>query len=298
VYNTEEYLVACLDSICAQTFGDFELIAIDDGSTDASPVILRNYAAKEPRLRIVLRENRGLIHTRNELLQLARGELVAWADSDDLLVPERLARQVEYLTAHVQVVCLGAAAQCIDPRGRYLNIEHYPLLHDEILLEQQSGGAMRFPTTTMRRDVALQFGGFREPFRMGEDLDLLLRLSEVGQMANLPEVLYLYRQHLSSVSRQLIGGWIEYRDTILELARERRATGLDRLQRGEAVTISHQPRPQDLRRLAQFHYCQWARYALENRDFKLAREHALAAIGYGPLRLTAWSVFARALLKR
>lgn len=298
VYNTGHYLAAALDSIRVQTFVDFELIAIDDGSTDDSQAILRDYAARDERFRIVLRENQGLIRTRNELMQLARGALVAWVDSDDLLLPERLARQVEYFSTNAELVCLGTAVQCIDPRGRHLNVERYPLQHDAILLEQQKGGAMRFATTMMRREVALRAGGFREPFRIGEDFDLLLRLSEVGEMANLPDVLYVYRQHLSSVSRQLGGGWSEYRDTILELARERRTTGMDRIQRGEKVTIAHVPSKQEQRSLAFDCYYKWARLALANRDFGLAREFALVAMGHGPLRLSVWKILAKALLYR
>ena len=117
-------------------------------------------------------------------------------------------------------------------------------------------------------------------------------------MVNLPDVLYLYRQHQSSVSRQLLGGWFEYRDTILDLARERETSGSDRLQRGETVTITHVPRAQEQRHLAYYHYHQWAHHALNNRDFSLAREYALAAIGHQPWQLAAWKTLARALFKR
>jgi glycosyltransferase involved in cell wall biosynthesis len=155
VYNTTEYLQEALTSIFAQSFEDFELIAVDDGSTDGSLKILEDFAKQEPRMILIARENRGLIASRNELLAAARCEFIAWMDSDDISLPDRLALQVQVFEADPTIVCLGGSAQCIDPKGRYLNIEQYPLTHKEILEGQKKGGAMRFATTMMRRDVEL-----------------------------------------------------------------------------------------------------------------------------------------------
>src|SRR5882672_4931888 len=123
VFNTARYLSDALASISAQTFADFELVAVDDGSNDGSTRILELFAAREKRMRLVTRENRGLIATRNELLGAARGELLAWMDSDDVSLPHRLARQVDVFRNDPALVCLGSAAQCIDPDGNFLNIE-------------------------------------------------------------------------------------------------------------------------------------------------------------------------------
>ena len=220
VYNSALYLAEALASIATQTFLEFELIVIDDGSTDGSARILQAFARQEGRMKLSVRGNLGVAATRNELLRAARGEFVAWMDSDDISLPHRLASQIEVFQRD-PLACLGSAAQCTRPAGNFLNLERYPRQHEEILLQQQKGGAMRFPTTMMRRDLALGLGGFREPFRIGEDFDLLLRLSEVGKMANLPETLYLYRQHVASVCSTLGPQWPLYRDQILQLARER-----------------------------------------------------------------------------
>src|SRR3954471_23492750 len=91
VYNTAPWLAQALRSISGQTFSDFELVVIDDGSTDGSLEVLRGHAAHEVRMRVVSRGNRGIVHTRNELLALATGRFIAWADSDDVLLPSRLA---------------------------------------------------------------------------------------------------------------------------------------------------------------------------------------------------------------
>ena len=225
VFNTVRYLKDALDSIGNQTFGDFEFVVIDDGSVDGSTTILESFAARDERVRLVTRENRGLIATRNELLEEARGEFVAWMDSDDISLPDRLASQLRGFADDPALVCLGSAAQCIDPEGNFLNVERYPPAHPDILVDQQKGGAMRFPATMMLREAALRVGGFREPFKIGEDFDLLLRLSETGKMGNLPEVLYHYRQHLSSVCATLGPQWPAYRDHILSPGARAAGTG-------------------------------------------------------------------------
>jgi len=295
VFNTAKYLQQALDSVSCQTHVDFELVVIDDGSTDGSVALLKSHANRESRMRLVLRENRGLIATRNELLRAARGGLVAWMDSDDISLPDRLALQLAAFAEDPMLVCLGAAAQCIDPDGEYLNVEHYSLLHQEILLDQENGGAMRFPTTMMRRDIALQVGGFREPFKIGEDFDLLLRLSEVGQMANLAETLYLYRQHIASVCATLGPQWATYRDHILELARERRTFGKDKLQNGGEIAVAS-PQRIDKRRFESAIYSQWARSALINENMPLAWRYSFAGLRARPTSLAAWRTAARTLV--
>jgi glycosyltransferase involved in cell wall biosynthesis len=298
VFNTAPFLDSALTSISRQTFVDFEFVAIDDGSNDGSTQILERFAAGEPRMKLLVRENRGLIATRNELLSAARGELVAWMDSDDVSLPDRLAAQSGVFSADQALVCLGTAAQCIDPEGQNLNVERYPSGHEEILIDQQKKyGAMRFPTTMMRRAVALQAGGFREPFRIGEDFDFLLRLSEIGKMGNLPDIHYLYRSHISSVCATLGPQWVIYRDHIMELARERQANGKDRLQNGGTITIPQRGitdrKPQE-----SLVYVHWARAALMNENFPLAWKYARAAVARQPTSLLGWKTLIRIFLNQ
>lgn len=134
VYNTASYLGDALASISTQTFADIELIAVDDGSKDGSTEILKAFAARESRMRLVIRENRGIIATRNELLCAARADFVAWMDSDDVSLPYRIERQLETFRDDPTLVCVGAAVQCIDPDGNFLNLEHYPLSHQGLSL--------------------------------------------------------------------------------------------------------------------------------------------------------------------
>jgi glycosyltransferase involved in cell wall biosynthesis len=296
VFNTVRYLQVALDSIGNQTFADFELLVVDDGSVDGSTKMLESFAARDRRVRLVTRGNLGLIATRNELLGAARGKFIAWMDSDDVSLPDRLASELRCFANDPTLVCVGSAAQCIDPEGNFLNIEHYPPAHADILVDQQKGGAMRFPTTMMRRDAALRVGGFREPFRIGEDFDLLLRLSEVGRMANLPEILYYYRQHLSSVCAVLGPRWPIYRDHILDLARERRVNGRDRLQNGETLAIAA-PTTMDRRLIESQVFISWVRYALRNDNIPLAWRYACSAVARRPASMSAWKMMVRVAMR-
>ena len=148
----------------------------------------------------------------------------------------------------------------------------------------------------MRRDVALKVGGFREPFRIGEDLDLLLRLSEVGKMGNLPETVYSYRQHASSTFVGLSPQWLNYRKAILELAKERRELGTDRLQRGETVTIDSTSEFTMAGNVAGA-YAEWAGHALRNGSLDQAWKYASAALRTKPFSPRLWKLYIATVLR-
>jgi glycosyltransferase involved in cell wall biosynthesis len=295
VYNTERYIGEALASISAQSFTDLELVVIDDGSKDGSRAIIEAHGRKEPRLRLISRPNKGLIATRNELLAAARGTYVAWMDSDDVSLPMRIERQVAAFSADPKLVCVGCNTLQIDDRGRSLAHESFRTGHDEIVAEQLDGGGLRFPSTMVRRDVALRAGGFREPFRMGEDLDFLLRVAEQGRLGNVPEELYLYRQHLASVCAGQGYLWAAYRTVILALAAERRDGAPDRLQRGDVVDIPRGPdRSGEDHRPEVFAY--WSGCARGNGDHRLAFEYAVRSLAVGPLRRSGWEALRRSLV--
>lgn len=296
VHNRGRYVEQACTSILNQSFRDFELIVIDDGSTDDSVRRLRVLAARDPRLVLIVRENRGLISSRNELLTLSRAPLLAWMDSDDYALPERLMRQVECFDADPDLVCVGSAVLEIDPDGEPLGRILYPAEHPHIERDLRRGGAMRFPSTMMKRQSVIEVGGFREPFRMGEDLDLFLRLSEMGRLANLSTILLHYRLHPENVSGSFSTHWIVYRDTILALAKERREGGKDRLQRGEGLVLPSAPEGPSKRRYWDSHR-DWARQALASGHLKVARKHAFKALALAPHRLRSWKLAARVCLE-
>ena len=200
VWNGERYLRQTLDSILAQDLADFELLVIDDGSTDGTADILREYS-RDPRLRIHSQENQGLVKTRNIGLRLASCELLAFIDADDLAVPTRMSLQAAYLKAHPDVAAVGSHILYIGPDGRPLRTLRYPTGPAQVASALQSHNALAQPAIMIRRSVALAVGGYRGAFKFGaEDYDLWLRISECHAVDNLPEVLTHYRIHGESIT--------------------------------------------------------------------------------------------------
>jgi glycosyltransferase involved in cell wall biosynthesis len=203
VFNAEPYLQAALASMLAQSFTDWEMICINDGSRDRGPAMLDALAEREPRVRVVHQENVGLVTTLNRGIELARGALVCRMDSDDIAMPDRLARQVAFLRDHPEHVAVGGAILKIDADSDPLGIERLASEHDDIeqaLLQRRTG--MFHPTTTIRRSALLAVGGYRSQYEWVEDHDLWLRLALRGQLGNLPDVVLCYRLHAGSICWQ------------------------------------------------------------------------------------------------
>lgn len=290
VYNAERYLGEAVESILGQTFADFEFLIVDDGSTDRSRAILERYAAQDPRIRLTSRPNTGYAAALNELLGLARGELVARMDADDVALPERLARQVDYLRAHPDVVCVGTAVHFIDAAGRFLWDRHPGMEHEAIQERALAGDcALNHPSVMMRRAALEAVGGYHVEFMPAEDLDLWLRLGEVGRLTNLSDVLMKYRQHEASFSEQHQRLQLERSAAaVLEACRRR---GIPRRE----VSVSPW-RPVDRRSRMQT-YVGYGWRGLERGDYSMALHYALRAIGESPWRAGGWWLLAR-LLRR
>lgn len=202
VYNAAPYLEAALRSLSAQTFTDFEIIAIDDGSTDASASILAAFAAREPRLRVYSQPNQGIIAALNRAASLASAPLLARMDADDISYPNRFARQVEFLAAHPKVAVVGAATRSIDSNGRPISAYTYPASHANIQAVLKYQSCLAHPAVMLRAETLQAVGGYRPAFVHAEDYDLWLRISEIAELSNLPEVLLEYRVHSAGVSHQ------------------------------------------------------------------------------------------------
>jgi glycosyltransferase involved in cell wall biosynthesis len=201
VFNGEKYLVQAIDSILGQTFRDFELLLIDDGSTDGSLKILRKFEMLDSRIRLTKRENRGLIATLNELLAQARGKYIARMDADDVALPGRFASQVHFLEANSNVACVGGAFELIDCAGRYLTTLSPPQGDEEVQKLILGGhGAIAHPSVMINGDCLRAVGSYDAAYETAEDIDLWLRLGEVGELRNLPEVVLKYRLHDKSIS--------------------------------------------------------------------------------------------------
>jgi glycosyltransferase involved in cell wall biosynthesis len=200
VYDGEPFLIDAVGSILAQTFRDFELIAINDGSHDASGETLDRFARADGRVSVVHQTNAGMVAALNRALGLARGELIARMDQDDLAHPERFARQVAFLDAHLDVAVVGCAVTLIDQAGNRIRDVDYPLTPEAIAAFLERGSPLAHPAVMMRRDAVRAVGAYRAVFRYGEDYDLWLRIAERHPIANLPDRLLHYRQHATKQS--------------------------------------------------------------------------------------------------
>lgn len=200
VHNGERYLATAIDSVLRQTYTEFELLVVDDGSTDRSPEIVRSYKDRRVRL-VTLDRHEGLVSALNTGIRETQSEFVARMDADDISLPRRFERQRAFLQAHPEVGICGTFARNFgDRRG----VRRVPVQHADIRARLFFGWAMDHPTLFMRRDVVERHAlYYNDDYRNTEDLDLLIRAAEVTQLANLSEVLLLYRVHAASVTATL-----------------------------------------------------------------------------------------------
>lgn len=207
VLNGERFLAGAIESVLVQSCGDFEFLILDDGSTDATRAIIERYAAGDRRIKPIIRENRGLIASLNELLERAQAPIVARMDADDICHPARFEKQLGFLEAHPGHGAVGCWNNHMDEHGSECVVDgpDHPTSHEGIILAIRGGQTpLSHPTVMYRRDVVRAVGGYRGAFRHCEDLDLWLRLSEHTMLANLPERLLHYRRHEGQVSSRYV----------------------------------------------------------------------------------------------
>jgi len=197
VYNGEMYVREAIQSVLDQTFTNFELLAIDDGSTDRTPEVLSSFT--DPRLRVIrFPANRGLVPALNTGIGESRSEFIARMDADDICMPQRFERQVRFLEAHPEVSICGTWMREF---GACRALSRPPADSEHVRAGLFFGWIMSHPTIMMRRSFLERFGlTYNAVFPHAEDLDFLIRASEVTRLANIPEFLMQYRRHDRQVS--------------------------------------------------------------------------------------------------
>src|ERR1035437_9156737 len=169
VYNAAPYLSEAVESVLAQSFEDFEFLALDDGSTDGSLNILREYETRDRRLRVISRQNKGLIVSLNELISQARGRYLARMDGDDVCAPLRFQKQLEFLDARSDYIVVGGWISRINQRGLPIGVLQGPCEHEEIDRANLKGHtSIHHPTAMIRKSAVLAVGGYREEYRSEE----------------------------------------------------------------------------------------------------------------------------------
>ena len=278
VRNGELYLAEAIASVLAQTVTAIELIVVDDDSTDRSAAIAQEAADRDPRVAVLRAEHRGMAAALNTGIAAARAPYVARMDADDIALPRRLETQLDHLDVHEDCVAVGCAIEIVDEAGAHVGWRTFAGGHDGIVAALLVGSVpMAHPTVVMRRDALLAVGGYATDLFPTEDLDLWVRLSQIGLLANLDEVLLRYRRHENAVS-------VRHREEQLAISADivggaRARLGLPPLRRS---------RPSAGRSRSAHYHFECARTALLSGTRPTALRHVLQTITNAPLWTPAY----------
>lgn len=278
VYNGDRYLREAIDSVLNQSFENFEFLIFDDGSTDNSLRIIKSYAEADSRIRYFTRENRGIVDTLNECLDLAQCELIARMDSDDICLQDRFQIQIDYLNANTDVVLLGSKVIIIDedgdeitPMGKYFN-NH--ALHQALLGD--GGQHIYHPTVIYRKTLVKQVGGYNKAYPNIEDLELFLKLFSVGKLENLSKPLLKYREHLGKIGHTKR---LQQQQQVIDLLNKARSQSVDY---SKQATAPETVKSQSLAKK----YQTWAWWALKAGNKNSARKYLKKSLIASPLSVS------------
>lgn len=194
-YNRDRFIGDAVQSVLNQTFRDFEVIVIDDGSTDQTREMVQAFSSEK--LRYIYQPNQGRSNARNHALRLTNGRYIAFLDSDDLYLPDKLALQVEHMDSHPKIGMIYTSAYCIDENG-LLKKEKYEATVSGCIYEDIAffvPVTITLPTVMVRREVLDKVGGFDEAMARFEDTDMWRRISKHYQINALHERTCLLRTH-------------------------------------------------------------------------------------------------------
>lgn len=194
------HLKQSIDSILQQTFTDFEFIIINDGSSDSVKELLNNFCRSDVRIKLFHQENKGLISSLNFGIEKSQGKYIARMDADDISLPERFALQHEFMENNTDVALLGSNIHYIDSNGKIFDTFYYPTSNIDLKEKLPYSNYFAHSSVMMRTETVKRLGGYSQAYIHAEDYDLWLRFSETSSIANLPNVLLLYRVHTSNIS--------------------------------------------------------------------------------------------------
>ena len=293
VYNGDKYLNEAIDSILGQTFKDFEFLIVNDGSTDKTGEILKSY--NDPRIKMINNEkNIGLTKSLNKGLKLARGEYIARQDADDISMPGRLEKEIEFLEQNKSVGLVGTDYLIINEKGNVVQIVTCLNGNRELKAKLLEGNQFGHGSVILRRECIEKVGTYREEFKFAQDYDFCLRIAEVYDVANISEPLYKWRIDSKSISVAKKALQDKYTLLAIELAKERKQSGKDKLQSLNKEEVDKlldelisDTRIQDKRKIAEG-YCFWSRVLFSGKDYRGAFKLLFKSFVSYPLNKETW----------
>lgn len=197
VYNAQEFISASVESILRQTYTNFELIIVDDGSTDDSLCLLNHFAKIDKRIKLFSHPvNQGVSQTMKIAIQKARGDYLARMDADDIALPNRLEKQVRYLNSHPDTIAIGGQCVLIDEHNNCIGQKKFPIEHEKIHQYAFTFTPLQEPTLMIaRKRLPDDFAYYVANGNNAEEVELIFKLFQYGKVENLPDVLLQYRIH-------------------------------------------------------------------------------------------------------
>lgn len=267
------------------------MIVVLDGSNVLTRAIVSGLSEGSQSIRVVSTPGVGLGRALNLGLSQVETPFVARMDADDVCLPTRVEKQIQFLEAYPEVVAVGSWVMLIDEDGDPIgpafdrSTSHEDIL-DALLCRRGGVTGICHPSVMMRTEAVRKIGGYRD-VKMGEDIDLFLRLAEVGRLANIPEILLQYRVHAKSI-------------TMNRSEEDRKASQQVRIEAYERLGI---PLPEDLNKLmpppppskAKL-YRWWSRHAARHGNLKTARKYAQRLLAIAPHKLDTWKTVARSVI--
>lgn len=196
VYNLEKYITEAMDSVLNQSFKYFELIIADDGSKDKTREILDKYAKKDKRIVFIKRDtNLGITKNLNDMISIAKSDLIARMDGDDISYPQRLEIEYEYMIKNKKCILAGTWAEMIDKDGKVIHPVKYPAQDWFLRARMLKSDQFIHGSVIFRKEYALKAGGYPPEYKICEDYGLWSRMMKLGRIANIPQILYQWRLH-------------------------------------------------------------------------------------------------------
>jgi len=192
-FNVDKFIARAIESMLSQTFKDFELIIIDDASTDGTLEIARSYAKKDSRIKIVVNEkNLQVATTLNKGIKIAKSQIIARMDPDDISFPERLEKQFTFMKKHPNIAIVGTNILIINELGELISKREYPDKSNKLKKLMFKYSPFAHPTVMFRKKIFQEFGGYSVSMVPCEDIDLWFKIGSKYEISNIQEYLLKY----------------------------------------------------------------------------------------------------------